>query len=134
MEWLDSKPAGSVVYVSFGSMSTVSKRQKDELKRGLAASGRAYLWVVRNNNRDDVFDVAGDVRGMVVGWCDQVRVLRIRPSGASSPTAAGTPRWRPWRAARRSSPCRSGPTRTPTRAWSSSGASDASVATHGLFC
>uniref|UniRef100_A0A8I6Y4Q9 Glycosyltransferase n=1 Tax=Hordeum vulgare subsp. vulgare TaxID=112509 RepID=A0A8I6Y4Q9_HORVV len=66
---------GSVVCVSFGSMSTVSKPQKDELKRGLAASGRAYLWVVRNNNRVDGFDVAGDVRGMVVGWCDQVRVL-----------------------------------------------------------
>lgn len=75
MEWLDTKPARSVAYVSFGSMSAVSKRQKDELRRGLAASGRPYLWVVRNNNRDDGFDAAGDVRGMVVGWCDQVRVL-----------------------------------------------------------
>ncbi|VAI91669.1 unnamed protein product [Triticum turgidum subsp. durum] len=75
MEWLDTKPARSVVYVSFGSMAAVSKRQKDELKRGLAASGRLYLWVVRNNNRDDGFDDAGDERRMVVGWCDQVRVL-----------------------------------------------------------
>ncbi|XP_048541984.1 cyanidin 3-O-rutinoside 5-O-glucosyltransferase-like [Triticum urartu] len=75
MEWLDTKPARSVVYVSFGSMAAVSKRQKDELKRGLAASGRPYLWVVRNNNRGDGFDDAGDERGMVVGWCDQVRVL-----------------------------------------------------------
>ncbi|VAI91668.1 unnamed protein product [Triticum turgidum subsp. durum] len=56
-------------------MAAVSKRQKDELKRGLAASGRPYLWVVRNNNRDDGFNDAGDERRMVVGWCDQVRVL-----------------------------------------------------------
>ncbi|KAF7084318.1 hypothetical protein CFC21_087972 [Triticum aestivum] len=75
MEWLDTQPARSVVYVSFGSMSAVSKRQKDELKRGLAASGRPYLWVVRKNNRDDGFDDVGDMRGMVVGWCDQVQVL-----------------------------------------------------------
>uniref|UniRef100_R7W843 Anthocyanin 5-O-glucosyltransferase n=1 Tax=Aegilops tauschii TaxID=37682 RepID=R7W843_AEGTA len=75
MGWLDTKPARSVVYVSFGSVAAVSKRQKDELKRGLAASGRPYLWVVRNNNRDDGFDHAGDERRMVVGWCDQLRVL-----------------------------------------------------------
>ncbi|KAI4983742.1 hypothetical protein ZWY2020_025608 [Hordeum vulgare] len=75
MEWLDTKPARSVVYVSFGSMSAVSKRQKDELKRGLAASSWPYLWVVRKNNRDDGFDDVGGVQGMVVGWCDQVQVL-----------------------------------------------------------
>lgn len=77
MEWLDTKPARSVVYVSFGSMSAVSKRQKQEIKRGLAAAGRPYLWVIRKNNRDadeDGDSVEQDA-GMVVEWCDQVRVL-----------------------------------------------------------
>ncbi|XP_040376296.1 cyanidin 3-O-rutinoside 5-O-glucosyltransferase-like [Oryza brachyantha] len=76
MEWLDAKPAESVVYVSFGSMSAVSKRQKDEIRRGLAATGRPYLWVVREDNRDDGDgDEPAPHDGMVVGWCDQVRVL-----------------------------------------------------------
>ncbi|XP_047076586.1 cyanidin 3-O-rutinoside 5-O-glucosyltransferase-like [Lolium rigidum] len=74
MEWLDTKPARSVVYVSFGSMSSASKRQKEEMKRGLAASGRPYLWVVRKDNRDNDEDRDNE-RGMVVEWCDQVRVL-----------------------------------------------------------
>ncbi|CAM0942735.1 unnamed protein product [Alopecurus aequalis] len=74
MEWLDTKPARSVVYVSFGSMTVVNKSQKEEMKRGLATSGRPYLWVVRKNNRDDD-DSAEHERGMVVEWCDQVRVL-----------------------------------------------------------
>ncbi|KAL5212535.1 hypothetical protein ABZP36_023382 [Zizania latifolia] len=77
MEWLDTKPTRSVVYVSFGSMSAVSKRQKEEMRRGLAASGRPYLWVVRKDSRDS--DAAGGdlaaEQGMVVEWCDQVRVL-----------------------------------------------------------
>uniref|UniRef100_A0A0D3F257 Glycosyltransferase n=1 Tax=Oryza barthii TaxID=65489 RepID=A0A0D3F257_9ORYZ len=76
MEWLDAKPAGSVVYVSFGSMSVVSRRQKEELRRGLAATARPYLWVVRSDDRDDGDgDLHAGDGGMVVEWCDQVRVL-----------------------------------------------------------
>uniref|UniRef100_A0A0D9XEN5 Uncharacterized protein n=1 Tax=Leersia perrieri TaxID=77586 RepID=A0A0D9XEN5_9ORYZ len=41
MEWLDEKPAGSVVYVSFGSMSTTSKRQKEEIRRAPLPLGRS---------------------------------------------------------------------------------------------
>ncbi|XP_047072310.1 cyanidin 3-O-rutinoside 5-O-glucosyltransferase-like [Lolium rigidum] len=75
MEWLDTKPARSVVYVSFGSMSAASKRQKEEMKRGFAASGKFYLWVVRKDSRDDNDDDIDDERSMVVEWCDQVQVL-----------------------------------------------------------
>ncbi|XP_047076582.1 cyanidin 3-O-rutinoside 5-O-glucosyltransferase-like [Lolium rigidum] len=75
MEWLDTKPARSVVYVSFGSMSAASKRQKEEMKRGLAASGKFYLWVVRKDSRDNNDDDRDDERSMVVEWCDQMRVL-----------------------------------------------------------
>ncbi|XP_047046589.1 cyanidin 3-O-rutinoside 5-O-glucosyltransferase-like [Lolium rigidum] len=74
MEWLDTKPARSVVYVSFGSMSAASKRQKEEMQRGLAASGRSYLWVVRKDDNDNN-DGRNEERSMVVEWCDQVRVL-----------------------------------------------------------
>ncbi|KAM0919245.1 hypothetical protein ACQ4PT_008358 [Festuca glaucescens] len=70
MGWLDTKPARSVVYVSFGSMSAVSKRQKEEMLRGLAASGRSYLWVVRKDDKEND-DGGYEERSMVVEWCDQ---------------------------------------------------------------
>jgi hypothetical protein len=77
MEWLDTKPARSVVYMSFGSLAATTKQQKEEMKRGLAASGRSYLQVVRKDNRDtdDDDDDDDDDQSMVVEWCDQVRVL-----------------------------------------------------------
>uniref|UniRef100_J3KWZ8 Uncharacterized protein n=1 Tax=Oryza brachyantha TaxID=4533 RepID=J3KWZ8_ORYBR len=38
LEWLDAQPAGSVVYISFGSMSTMSRRQIAEAVRAKAAA------------------------------------------------------------------------------------------------
>ncbi|KAK7395569.1 hypothetical protein VNO78_16131 [Psophocarpus tetragonolobus] len=40
MKWLDNKPKGFVVYVSFGSMATLSEEQMEELGYGLSDSGR----------------------------------------------------------------------------------------------
>ncbi|URE09240.1 UDP-glucoronosyl and UDP-glucosyl transferase [Musa troglodytarum] len=77
MEWLDSKPEKSVVYVSFGSLAVIKKRQAEEIVRGLKESGRPYLWVLKKENRREL---EGEVEveeggGMVVEWCSQVRVL-----------------------------------------------------------
>lgn len=81
MEWLDSKAGGSVVYVSFGSFVAFKRRHAEEIARGLRATGRPYLWVVRKDNRDGVEGVVreetagAEEKGMVVEWCAQVRVL-----------------------------------------------------------
>uniref|UniRef100_A0A0E0LD49 Glycosyltransferase n=1 Tax=Oryza punctata TaxID=4537 RepID=A0A0E0LD49_ORYPU len=81
MEWLDTKRAGSVVYVAFGSITVMAKGQLDELLHGLEESGRLYLCVVRKDNKAAVADmgdaaaVAERKNGVVVEWCDQVRVL-----------------------------------------------------------
>uniref|UniRef100_A0A0E0JEW1 Glycosyltransferase n=1 Tax=Oryza punctata TaxID=4537 RepID=A0A0E0JEW1_ORYPU len=78
LEWLDARPAGSVVYISFGSLSTMSRRQIAEVSRGMVESGRPFLWVLRKDNRgedDDGAIAAGEERGVVVEWCDQVKVL-----------------------------------------------------------
>ncbi|KAL5225990.1 hypothetical protein ABZP36_012629 [Zizania latifolia] len=79
MEWLDSKPAYSVVYVSFGSLAVMAREQLDELLHGLEESGRPYLCVLRKDNKvklaDSEMDAAALRNGMVVEWCDQVRVL-----------------------------------------------------------
>ncbi|CAN6163586.1 unnamed protein product [Urochloa humidicola] len=84
MEWLDTKPANSVVYVSFGSLATMGREQLDELLTGLEESGRPYLLVVRKDNKEAVLTEAevettvGAERiknGIAVEWCDQARVL-----------------------------------------------------------
>ena len=83
MEWLDAQPASSVVYVSFGSLSTMAREQLDELLRGLEESGRPYLCVVRKDikaalGEAEAAEMVGERRlmnGVAVEWCDQVRVL-----------------------------------------------------------
>lgn len=75
MEWLDSKPDKSVVYVSFGSMSVIKKRQLEEILLGLKEGGRPYLWVVRKDNRGEGIELEDGENGMVVEWCSQVKVL-----------------------------------------------------------
>uniref|UniRef100_A0A0A9CQE4 Glycosyltransferase n=1 Tax=Arundo donax TaxID=35708 RepID=A0A0A9CQE4_ARUDO len=88
LEWLDAQAPGSVVYISFGSLSVMSKRQIEEVARGMAESGRPFLWVLRKDNRsvedgggDDDAGALGGEHGMVVEWCDQVRVLSHRAVG-----------------------------------------------------
>ncbi|ONH99770.1 hypothetical protein PRUPE_6G049600 [Prunus persica] len=71
--WLDSQPRHSVLYISLGSFLSVSKAQMDEIVAGVQNSGARFLWVARG----DAFklkDGVGD-KGLVVSWCDQLRVL-----------------------------------------------------------
>ncbi|KAF8687661.1 hypothetical protein HU200_042578 [Digitaria exilis] len=81
MEWLDAKPENSVVYVSFGSLATMAREQLDELLLGLEESERPYLCVIRKDIKVALVDREAEMlherlkNGMVVEWCDQVRVL-----------------------------------------------------------
>ncbi|VAI22103.1 unnamed protein product [Triticum turgidum subsp. durum] len=67
LTWLDAQPAGSVVYVAFGSSGFLDATQFQELADGLALSGRPFLWVVRpkftTGPGQDRFDL--DARGVV---------------------------------------------------------------------
>ncbi|KAK8587455.1 hypothetical protein V6N13_086443 [Hibiscus sabdariffa] len=46
-DWLDSKPETSVLFVSFGSMNTISSSQMMELAKALESSNKNFIWVVR---------------------------------------------------------------------------------------
>ncbi|KAL6897873.1 hypothetical protein ACP4OV_006832 [Aristida adscensionis] len=102
LDWLDTKPARSVVYISFGSSSVMSKKQVAEVADAMARIRRPFLWVLRKDNcKDDEDDAAikklttaaaaatgGGGGGMVVAWCDQGRVLS-HPSVACFVTHGG---------------------------------------------
>ncbi|XXG78673.1 hypothetical protein AAC387_Pa08g2571 [Persea americana] len=109
-EWLGSKPKRSVVYVSFGSLSTLPKRQMEEIYKGLVEIGRPFLWVIRQDDKgtktdtkSDTIDAKTDMdtdntdtetesgfwkdesemggEGLIVPWCSQVEVLSHPSTG-----------------------------------------------------
>ncbi|KAJ3691930.1 hypothetical protein LUZ60_012280 [Juncus effusus] len=75
MQWLETKAEKSVVYISFGSLEHLKKNQLEELLNTLESAERPYLWVVRKDNRVEGLEFETVKHGMVVEWCDQVRVL-----------------------------------------------------------
>ncbi|KAJ6738625.1 GLYCOSYLTRANSFERASE [Salix koriyanagi] len=52
LTWLHDQPAGSVMYVSFGSRTALSREQVRELGEGLVRSGRRFVWVVKDKKVD----------------------------------------------------------------------------------
>ncbi|XP_010265810.1 PREDICTED: UDP-glycosyltransferase 92A1-like [Nelumbo nucifera] len=48
VKWLDTHPINSVLYVSFGSQNSISHSQMMELAKGLEASGKIFIWVLRS--------------------------------------------------------------------------------------
>ncbi|KAM1011551.1 hypothetical protein FF1_046734 [Malus domestica] len=55
-KWLEEKPPKSVVYVSFGTMVSLSAKQMEELALGLKESGLHFLWVIRESERSKLSD------------------------------------------------------------------------------
>lgn len=90
MAWLDAQPAGSVLFVSFGSLTVVSLDQLAEFAWGLASSNRPFLWVVRPglvagdrgiDALPDEFVAETKNRCFIAEWCAQEQVLRHRAVG-----------------------------------------------------
>ncbi|KAK1266871.1 Crocetin glucosyltransferase 3 [Acorus gramineus] len=97
LEWLDAHPPASVLYVSFGSQNTISARQTMELAKGIEASGKAFIWVIRPPVE---FDIGGEfknewlpegfeermresARGVLVrDWAPQLEILSHASTGA----------------------------------------------------
>ncbi|CAL5353203.1 unnamed protein product [Camellia sinensis] len=73
VQWLDSQPKASVLYISQGSFLSVSKAQMDEIIYGLRDSGVRFLWVARGEI-SRIKEGCGD-KGLLVPWCDQLKVL-----------------------------------------------------------
>ncbi|KAJ7947522.1 Glycosyltransferase [Quillaja saponaria] len=97
-EWLNTKPVNSVLYVSFGSMNTISASQMMQLAMALEASGTNFIWVVRPPIGFDInsefkadqwlpegFEarIQGSRRGLIVhNWAPQMEILSHRAVSA----------------------------------------------------
>ncbi|KAM0857026.1 hypothetical protein ACQ4PT_048718 [Festuca glaucescens] len=96
INWLDSHPPASVLYVSFGSQNSITQAQMAVLATALEHTGRPFVWAIRAP-----VCYPGDVatgewlpkgfeerardenRGLVVrGWAPQLRILAHRATSA----------------------------------------------------
>ncbi|KAG6547226.1 hypothetical protein Mapa_011162 [Marchantia paleacea] len=87
MQWLDSRPTQSVVYICFGSLVRFSPEQISELALALEASEQSFLWVLSRGVGGEAFSNLEEVlppkfqartreRGMIVdGWVPQQQIL-----------------------------------------------------------
>lgn len=100
--WLDNQPSQSVIYVSFGSITVMSRDQLIEFWYGLVNSNKRFLWVIRPDSICRTGDEtesgipkelveATDERGYMTGWVPQEEVLSHKKKLVDfSLTAAGT--------------------------------------------
>ncbi|TKY53375.1 Zeatin O-glucosyltransferase [Spatholobus suberectus] len=56
MEWLDKQEPNSVIYVSFGTTTTLTEEQIEQIATGLEQSKRKFIWVLRDADKGDIFD------------------------------------------------------------------------------
>ncbi|KAH0662414.1 hypothetical protein KY284_027345 [Solanum tuberosum] len=94
LEFLDKQDVNSVIFVSFGTTTTLSQEQVNELALGLEQSSHKFIWVVRDadderldteNNSEGKdgkivlpqgFEERVEGRGMVVrNWAPQLEIL-----------------------------------------------------------
>ncbi|KAK6129204.1 hypothetical protein DH2020_037034 [Rehmannia glutinosa] len=88
LPWLDEQAQESVVFISFGSRTALSKDQTRELANGLEKSNCKFLWVLKTSkvdkdDKEEVEEILGESflartenKGMVIkGWVNQERIL-----------------------------------------------------------
>ncbi|KZV27323.1 zeatin O-glucosyltransferase-like [Dorcoceras hygrometricum] len=77
LEWLDQHEPNSVIYVSFGTTTSLSDEEIKELAWGLEQSRLKFIWVLRDADKGDIF--TGEVRRVELpeGFEDRVEGVGI---------------------------------------------------------
>jgi len=82
LKWLDQHSPCSVIYVAFGSFTTFSPTQFQELCLGLELTNRPFIWVVQpdftegsKNAYPEGFVQRVADRGIMVAWSPQQKIL-----------------------------------------------------------
>lgn len=88
IDWLDSQPSESVLYVSFGSGGTMAAEQMIELAWGLEMSGQRFVWVVRSPSgsaTDASFFTAGSGSDAISNYLPDGFLTRTHKAGLVVP-------------------------------------------------
>ncbi|KAK9935065.1 hypothetical protein M0R45_022180 [Rubus argutus] len=89
LKWLDDQAQGSVVYVSFGSRTALSRDQITEVGDGLVKCGFRFLWVVKEKlvdreEQEGSLEIMEKTKGkglVVKHWVDQGEILSHKAVG-----------------------------------------------------
>ncbi|KAJ8528073.1 hypothetical protein K7X08_015524 [Anisodus acutangulus] len=99
LEFLDKQDVNSVIFVSFGTTTTLSREQVNELALGLERSNHKFIWVLREADKKmdtekcegwkegsfelpEGFEERVEGRGMVVrNWVPQLEILGHKSTG-----------------------------------------------------
>ncbi|KAL9243180.1 hypothetical protein vseg_017100 [Gypsophila vaccaria] len=60
LNWLDQQEKDSVIYISFGTTTTIPEKQIHEIATGLERSGHKFIWVLRESDKGDIFTDGDD--------------------------------------------------------------------------
>ncbi|CAH9129306.1 unnamed protein product [Cuscuta epithymum] len=90
LQWLDSKPTRSVLFVCLGSLSRLPTPQMVELGLALESSKRPFIWVIRHVStefgkwlQEEKYEERVKGRGLIIhGWSPQVLILSHPSLGA----------------------------------------------------
>ncbi|XP_055810231.1 UDP-glycosyltransferase 74B1-like [Solanum dulcamara] len=84
LNWLKTKPKQSVIYISFGSMVSLTSKQMEEIAYALISSNMNFLWVVRETEKCKLpkgFIESTKGKGLIVSWCNQLETLANQAIG-----------------------------------------------------
>ncbi|TKY53379.1 Zeatin O-glucosyltransferase [Spatholobus suberectus] len=96
MEWLDKQEPSSVIYVSFGTTTSLIEDQIQQIATGLEQSKQKFIWVLRDADKGDIFDGSEAKRnelpngfeervegmGLIVrDWAPQLEILSHSSTG-----------------------------------------------------
>ncbi|GLJ52492.1 hypothetical protein SUGI_1116920 [Cryptomeria japonica] len=86
LQWLDKRSPNSVVFVCFGSQSSLNKQQTEALAKGLEASQQAFIWAIKRVPEIQLpegFEERIKDRGLIIwGWAPQLLILSHPSTGA----------------------------------------------------
>nr|XP_027071675.1 cis-zeatin O-glucosyltransferase 1-like [Coffea arabica] len=95
LEWLDKQGSNSVIFVCFGSNTSVSHEEATQIAIGLEKSGQKFIWILKDGDKGDIFkgevsrvqllggfDKRTEGRGIIVrDWAPQLEILGHSSTG-----------------------------------------------------
>lgn len=84
IQWLESKPRGSVLYVAFGSEVNPTAEEFTELANALTESTRPFIWAVNSGSgySPNGLETKVGERGLIIyGWAPQLLILSHESTG-----------------------------------------------------